>query len=639
MSGRPPQRRVRLVRDRDATPDDFLRRVEGEGADWIAVPDASRRHWQGTAVPVIGAREYRTLPSGLIVPAQVAAGPQPIDLIQVFLTAEEVFGRRFGMPFVEEELLHVDRDRLLVRCARILGAYEKMQADRRQLDDGLVGNWFTEPTATRVREALRGDRRLMAPQGLLMLMRYALVVSPTEPPDDRLGRFPALLMALQDALGGHRDLADRPDSPVVFGGDTESTLFREMVQNQAFYASVDTGTMLARHHLHWNVLPERMHDDPRQEDLVRLFAEATGVPFDDFVAVGLALWAIVEMRDMYPVPREVLGLKLPQERLEAALNLLSRTAEEMREEILRRDAEFDAQWSFDTFRLFPVIRMDDGQLLVVSKDLLLQRMFTWLPIHDLRHGLEQQGPEGLRSGVRAYQWFRAIAEAEAMESLNNLMPSVGGVRRFYGEEQIQAAFGTQVKNADAVLDYGDAWVVLEVSTRHLTRESVAGGSAEALEKDLERGVVKKVGQIDSTIGQLIRDETLLTGHPAMARRRYVAVLVVTEGFPVNPMTMTAIHGRLAERRLLMDPRIGPLHILDQEDLNIVEAVIESGGPSLLQLLEDHESGNLRNMDFKSWLIVERRLEAGRPERIAGPYENAWRPVLAVAQEAMVQPDE
>lgn len=196
-----------------------------------------------------------------------------------------------------------------------------------------------------------------------------------------------------------------------------------------------------------------------------------------------------------------------------------------------------------------------------------------------------------------------------------------------------------MKNADAALDYGDAWVVAEISTRHLTRESIAGGSAEALEKDLERGIITKVAQIDSTITQLIRNETWLTGYASTPRRRHVAVLVVREGFPVNPMTMTAIHGRLAEKHLLADPRIGPLHILDQEDLNIAEAIAESEGPSLLQLLEQHETGNLRNMDFKSWLIVERGLEAKRPERIAGPYENAWRPVLAVAQEAMAKPDE
>lgn len=625
---------MRVVRERQATPEDFLRRVEGDEGDWIAVPNPSLRYWQGSTVPIVGARDYTTLPSGIIVPAEAAARPQPIHLIQVFLTAEEAFGRRLGLEFVEEEVRHVDRDRLLVRCAVLLGAYEKMQADRRAIDQQLVGNWFTEPTATRVRTALHGNRRLLAPQALMMLMRYAVALSPRQPEEDRIGRFPALLMAIQDDLGG-RGQRDSTDEPVTFDGDTSSVLFREIVQNQAFHASVDTGTMLARHDLHWNVLPERMKDDPRRVDLIDLFAEATGVPFDDFVAVGLALWAIVEVRGFYPVSREALGLPgLAPERVDAALGLFSRTADTMRGEMLRRDAEFAAQWSFDTFRLFPVIRMDDGQLLVVSKDLLLQRLFTWLPIHDLRHGLEERGPEGMRTGARAYHWFRAIAEAETIESLQMLMPAVGGVRRFYGETEIQGAFGTKLKNADAALDYGDAWVVVEISTRHLTRESVAGGSAEALDKDIQRGVMKKVGQIDSTIAELIRDEARLTKDAAMPRRRYVAVLVVTEGFPVNPMSMTAIHARVAASGLLRDPRIGPVHILDQEDLNLVEAITESGGPSLFQLLQEHEAGNLRNMDFKSWLIVERGFEAKRPNRIAGPYENAWRPVLAVAQRAM-----
>lgn len=629
---------MRIVRERQARPEDFLRRIEGEEGDWIAVPDPSLRYWQGSAVPIVGGRDYTTLPSGIIVPREAAAGPQPIDLIQVFLTAEEAFGRRLGLEFVQDEVRSVDRDRLLVRCAVLLGAYEKMQADRQQIDEQLVANWFTEPTATRVRTALRDNRRLLAPQALLMLMRYAIALSPNEPEADRIGRFPALLMAIQDDLGGGRRRRSI-DEPITFEGDTASVLFREIVQNQAFHASVDTGTMLARHDLHWNVLPERMRDDRRREDLVTLFAEATGVPFDDFVAVGLALWAIVEMRGFYPVSREAMGLpRLPPERVDAALGLFSRTADAMRDELLRRDAEFEAQWSFDTFRLFPVIRMDHGRLLVISKDLLLQRLFTWLPIHDLRHGLEKRGPEGKRKGARAYQWFRAVAEAETVESLQNLMPAAGGVRRFYGEAEIQDAFGTHVKNADAALDYGDAWVVIEVSTRHLTRESVAGGSSEALDRDIERGVMKKVGQIDSTISELIRDESRLTNDPAMPRRRYVAVLVVTEGFPVNPMSMTAIHSRVAASGLLRDPRIGPLHILDQEDLNIIEAITESGGPSLLQLLLEHEAGNLKNMDFKSWLIVERGLQANRPRRIAGPYENAWRPVLAVAQRAMVTSD-
>lgn len=657
---------VRFGQERPATFEDFIKRHEGDTGDWIAVPDPSRRYWPGATVPIVGAREYTVLSSGLIVPTAATRGPQPIDLMQVFVTAEEALGQRLGYEFAEYELARVPRDDVLVRSARILGAYEALGADRPALDENLVANWFTEPTATRVRMLLRGDRRLLAPQSLLTLMRMALVISPTEVPGERPNRFPALVLSIQDSLGAERSAANAPSDgptadqtadeaieanaeaeaveelstnamssePSVFGGETSSPMFREIVQNQAFYAETDAGTLLGRHHLHWVVLPERMKEDPRREDLPGLFQRATSVPFDDFMAVGLALWAIVETRNVNPVPLDRLGLKLSQERIEAALALFTLTADAMREEIVRRQADFQSQWSFDAFRLFPVLRIDDGQLLVLSRRLLLERLFTWLPIHDLRDGLRRQSGDAPRIGERAYHWFRAMCEADAMESLSNLMPASVGVQRFYGEREIQVAFGTKSKNADAALEYPDAWVVTEVSTRHLTRESVAGGSAKALQDDLERGVIKKAGQLDGTIRQLMRNEPLLTGHPAVRRRRFVPVLLITEGFPINPMTMTAIQGRLVERKLLQDPRVGPLHILDQEEVNMVEAIVESGGPSFLELLTGHEQSNLRNMALKDYLIVERGITATRPKRIADPYEKAWQPVLDVVRSAM-----
>lgn len=183
--------------------------------------------------------------------------------------------------------------------------------------------------------------------------------------------------------------------------------------------------MLARHHLHGSVLPERMHEDPRREDLVGLFAEDTGVPFDDLVAVGLALWAIVEMRDAYPVPREALGLRLPPEQVEAALGVFS-TVHELREEMPRREAEFHAQWSFDAFRLFPVIRMADDQLLVVSKDLLLQRLLAWLPIHDLRNGLNAKAPMEYEPARTPTNGSARFAKRMPWGVIGNLMPAVAG---------------------------------------------------------------------------------------------------------------------------------------------------------------------------------------------------------------------
>ncbi|MDQ3690828.1 MAG: hypothetical protein M3406_12510 [Chloroflexota bacterium] len=52
-------------------------------------------------------------------------------------------------------------------------------------------------------------------------------------------------------------------------------------------------------------------------------------------------------------------------------------------------------------------------------------------------------------------------------------------------------------------------------------------------------------------------------HLALHRFLHAVALIVTEGFPSNPMTRITIWERLKARGLLTDPRIGPLHILDR----------------------------------------------------------------------------
>jgi hypothetical protein len=207
--------------------------------------------------------------------------------------------------------------------------------------------------------------------------------------------------------------------------------------------------------------------------------------------------------------------------------------------------------------------------------------------------------------------------------------NLAGPSRFYGEDAIQRAFGTVVQNADAAIEYADAWVVVEIGTHQLTRATVVAGSPDALESDLKFGIDKKAAQLDATIRELIGDESRLTGQSPQGRRRYVPVLVLVEGFPVDPMTTTAIRERLRAAGLFAEARIGPMHIVDQEELDMLEAIAEDGGPSLLQLLEDHERSSLADSGLKNWLILERGRGTGprRPRRLEAVRREAWQPAL------------
>lgn len=123
QSGKP---RIRIGQTRQARYEDFLKKHEWDKADWIAVPDPSRTYWDGTTVPAVGAREFTVLPSGIAIPTSAARGPVPIDLIQVFLTAEEVMDRRLGFSLAEWGVQQVRRDRLLTQTARLLGLCDQL---------------------------------------------------------------------------------------------------------------------------------------------------------------------------------------------------------------------------------------------------------------------------------------------------------------------------------------------------------------------------------------------------------------------------------------------------------------------------------------------------------------------------------
>lgn len=594
----------------------FKQRPQGDEGSYIAVPEAGRVYLAGTTIPAIGAK-FVQRPDGLIVPEAVVRGPQPLDLIRTYVTYSELFGYPPYPDYIVEALGGVRRLEFVRACAVVLAMYEKFGSSRPDIDRQLAEFWFKEKGKAIILGLLSEHATLVAPQALLLLMQFALARSPDELDDEAVTphALPSLILAVQEGLGSSGD----DNESNVFTGDPQSALFRQVVASHHFGSTEDEATTIAHHQRRWVGLPRAHAADAGAVDLYEAFRDATGVDKDDFTTVALALWAHCEVHNAYPIPASAVdSITMPRDVIEQSLSLIALTPDEFRGLVLNTKPEDQTEWSFDTLRQFPLLRLENGDLLVLSKALLIERIYGWLPMFDLIDGLRTAGRK--KDADRADKWFRRLCELDALEGIANLAGS-----RLFGENAIQAAFGTSKSNADAAIEYPDAWVVLEIGTRQLTRATVVATTPEGLEADLKRGIDEKAVQLDATIRALIADEPQLTGQPRRPRRRYGAVLVLTEGFPVNPMTMEAIRVRLAAAGLLTDPRIGSLHILDQEELDMAEAIGEDGGPSLLQLLEEHEGSNLAKSAFKDWLIVERGRGTGprRPHRLEGAHKEAW----------------
>lgn len=387
-------------------------------------------------------------------------------------------------------------------------------------------------------------------------------------------------LVLSALLAVQQDLhASDDDSENVGPSDPRGPLFRAIVQNQAFANRPTEGSLIARLQTRWRELPPLMKGHPEWVDLEAEFERSTGTTLTDLTVVGLGLWAGAQR-----APGRVMSvsyfdsLRWPRERLEAALRLVAADPATLASAVEIDDATFGLAWSFDAFRQYPVIRLEGDRLFILSPSFLVARLFGWLPLYDLREAL--RGEDKKRLAARSVGFFRAVCEEQVLESLTAIVGETPFARRLFRQSDLKTAFSYDQKTADAAIDCGSAWIVVEVSTHQLKRPAVVGGSAVALEEDFRIGIDEKVQQLDSTIRALQADESRLTGTPSVAGRRFVPVLVLTEGFPVNPMTYEAIEGRLRGAGLLRGPRVGPLHILDQEELEPTNAI-----PRLVASLE------------------------------------------------------
>lgn len=296
---------------------------------------------------------------------------------------------------------------------------------------------------------------------------------------------------------------------------------------------------------------------------------------------------------------------------ERILQLVTRTLADLR--AWAQDPSSSSPWEFSHLEQFPVIDCGD-HLLVIRLDLVLRRFFGWLPLFDIEAGLGE-GKDARTHLSRVKGCVEHLGEVYARESLQ--AQARRHSLRLFTESELRAALspGTGRKTCDLTIDDGRRWAVFEVTSSRLTRESVASTSAERLDDDFIK-LLKKVRQLDATITSLRVRETALTGQPtpALPRRRYLPVLVLTEGFPVNPVTLTMLRRRAEEAGLLRGDDVHELEVVDGTELEMLEGA-DFGEITVLDALEAKGRAALHRANLRDFLLREHRLNATTPSRV------------------------
>ncbi len=283
------------------------------------------------------------------------------------------------------------------------------------------------------------------------------------------------------------------------------------------------------------------------------------------------------------------SLRLPQLAVDAFLARFSITEAEL----TRLMTKQTGPWAFLPLEDTPLLRIGRTSVAVLDER-LLQRRFTsalyWL-VHD--HEKTVHGKQARRAWTQTYS---ELVEIHAEDILSRLAPALlGSGSAFFTEEQLGLLGDSAV---DCGIDFGDFVLLTDVVQHQMTVPTRLLGELSAFEADMKATVLKKAKQLHGSARALL-DKDGHRAHP-LGRRpdRILPVVVQGADFPVNPATMAYVRERAAAAGLLTQPECGALMIITLDELEMVEALVQSGETSADQVFRGYAASgagdSLRN---------------------------------------------
>ena len=403
----------------------------------------------------------------------------------------------------------------------------------------------------------------------------------------------------------------------------------ELVRNGLFNEKDDYYSVIDRTLRVWEDLAVRpMRTSLRAAPRALLEEALGGVSFEDFFSLGTRLWTHAVIRD--PIERNkpmMLPASLPevvtdQKFVDEFLTRVAATPEWFASEFEGRDAEYD----FLPFQARPVVRLGDG-LLVLDETYLLQK-FTMLGLFWAVHDNERDYHRDLDRKL----WNQAhgeMVENLVTEQLREMAPVAYDrldSKSFYSEQELKNAYPDS-RVGDAALDYGDYFLLFEVTGGQPVVGTRVAGDPKKFEDDTEKLVLEEAEQLHAACNTLLADQKGLTGYDPPANRRIVPIVVVGGGYPSDALSRSHVGDILSQKGWLQDEAVEPLCVLDLSEVEVLESLHEARKNPGWLLARWKRSG-LRNTGFKNFVHREVNSKLPRPARTT---DRAERSLTAAAE--------
>ena len=534
----------------------------------FAVFEEGRLYIEGTSIPAL-ISQYFTHRSGLLLPKHAVIEVAPIDYAYRYIPLKEITNLPIPLETIIEIIRRFDQDDFLSVCSKFTDLSHPSEGTS-ELED-LIKHSMPN-LHSRVSGLLQNNHKYFGPQATLVLMKLAILNESKEKnlPRIDLPTFILLCLAIQDFFSPERS------------NTTDSNLAMELPANYSIHRKLDPTYEYLQYRRRWE------GEDEVSKGLRNAFQESCGYSpntLADFVA-GLSM----QDRDLR---KNFLLAESDEEsaEIEKALRKISCSAEKIRQKISSPSTP-NFIWDFSVFHEFPVIQRSDGGYVVVEKSLMVNRGLGWPLIYD------SKADESL---------IHKVALKSEKQSKDIVIESLGNTwkdRIVDGPDIISIFGGVGIQSADLGIEFENGWVVLEISTFRTPFRALAAESRK-LYKELIDQVAEEALQAVSTCEQLIAHSL----NPVKEFRKIPSIskmypiVVATEKFTTNPLTLCDIRKEVEDRKGGRNPRIAPVEVVNLEELETLLLMSKTYGLSIVNLLEKKAQGSFWSDSINNFLAT------------------------------------
>jgi hypothetical protein len=457
------------------------------------------------------------------------------------------------------------------------------------------------------------NRVLFSEQQFFLTLRLLVDHARDHTGDARLS--PQEAVMLSRLVVGAGTIADEPPFALGPGLINERDLLAYFIQNGAFYARENLLGTFSRTFAIFVRLAREFASEPWAMPLDAWISERFPLSLDEQLAVGFALFSLAGAAnpDADATARSVIGLP----------NGLAQTAfvdrhEEIRtvfgverfafKTLLRSAGRTLGECARDAtpFMQAPFLRLSNGNLLLWSPRCLAVWLsdgvyYRLLDIASAKTNKKNNTLERYTSfvGRLLEQWAVRLASA----AFSGDRPP--GAGRVHGEIAYGKGLGS--RTPDVLIDLGEDLVAIEVRSGYLRRESRTGPDPDAVMRDIDRLVIRKVEQLGRRIHDIVSGAAPIPDVDQQMIRRVGPILVTAN------ITQPEVLHDYIQRNLpatFEDARVQTLVLMDPEDLEALMALAEAGA-SIIPILAERQSTEYARLEFARWVQSKPELEAAQ----------------------------